>query len=206
MPGPREYRVAGSAVLSLTDPGRYAAAAEASGSTRSGRACALPRCVPAWQVQGMDIEERVMPAVRAAAADHEGPPDRLGATFAILGDWAMGHVDDLTGPPRVLYLNDPRTTPPEQRRSTVAIPVTGDVVIDEAAGVHELVLPGGRCVVGTHTGPYAQLGPAWVEFMAARQSEALEVDEARVPFEVYVSDPASTPEAELVTELCLPIT
>ena len=156
-------------------------------------------------VRGMDIEVREIPAGRAAAAEHIGPFQELGRTFAIVGTWAAAHSGVLIGPPRVLYADDPENTPPEELHSYVAIPVSPEASFEESGEVHELALPGGRYAVAVHVGPYDELATAWAQFMAGVGSRELAPDGSRSCFEVYVSDPDTTSANELITELYQPI-
>lgn len=79
--------------------------------------------------------------------------------------------------------------------TATAIEPTGDVAVGS--------LPTGKVVTSVHIGPYAALADSWRDLMAW-------IDEhdhtpTGVFWEVYVSDPTSTPESELRTELFLPI-
>lgn len=70
-----------------------------------------------------DIGVQDVPGGEFAAAVHEGPYDTLGRTYAALcGHWLAASGRTLGDPPSVeMYLNDPRTTPPEQRLTKVCM-------------------------------------------------------------------------------------
>lgn len=55
-----------------------------------------------------------------------------------------------------------------------------------------------------HTGAYRHLSSAWSAAMMHQRSKQFRPQKGVDPFEVYVSDPTNTPEAELVTEIHLP--
>jgi DNA gyrase inhibitor GyrI len=56
-----------------------------------------------------------------------------------------------------------------------------------------------------HHGSYAGLGDAWQEFMAAVATDGLAPDWSRPFFEVYVNEPGTVPDDELITELHQPV-
>jgi AraC family transcriptional regulator len=64
---------------------------------------------------------------------------------------------------------------------------------------------GGEYAVTTHTGPYNQLGKTYAEFLGQwlpRSGREL----ANAPcFEVYLSDPGSTPAEGLLTDIYAPL-
>jgi effector-binding domain-containing protein len=59
--------------------------------------------------------------------------------------------------------------------------------------------PAGRAVRVVHRGPYESMGPTYEKLAAWIGAHALE--EGRVSWEQYISDPGATPEAELVTHI-----
>ncbi len=77
-----------------------------------------------------EVAVRELPGGTYAVAEHVGPYDTLGRTYAgLCAAVAAGPVDgmrwSLGDPPSVeVYLNDPRKTPPEDLRTEVWMPVT----------------------------------------------------------------------------------
>jgi len=72
-------------------------------------------------------------------------------------------------------------------------------------------MAGGKILRFTHHGPYAELMKTYgrvTEFIKAKGSMQSEADWARyIPmWEEYMNDPETTPEADLVTPICLPMT
>lgn len=55
-----------------------------------------------------------------------------------------------------------------------------------------------------HTGPYRHLGNAWSIAMIHARNKIFPKRKGRDPFEIYVSDPRSTPEHEIVTRIHFP--
>jgi hypothetical protein len=53
-------------------------------------------------------------------------------------------------------------------------------------------------------GAYRHLGSAWSAGMMRERAKVFKSAKGHAPFEVYMSDPATTPEADLVTEIHFP--
>jgi len=153
----------------------------------------------------MEIAIVDVPDGQAAASLHVGPYSSIGDAFDRLGDWAQANAGHVTGPPLALYLNDPQTTPPDELRSYAAVPVTQDAPVDPTGAIERVPLAGGRYAVVAHHGSYAGLGQAWQELMVAVAADGLRPDWSRPCFEVYVNEPGSVPDDELITELHQPI-
>lgn len=102
--------------------------------------------------------------------------------------------------------DDPQTTPEHLRRYDACVEVGEGMGVDPAAGIGRLTVPGGAYVVHRHVGRHRTIGAGfsyihrkWVP------GQGLKVDKRRPYLEIYLNDPASTPERELVTELCVPV-
>jgi hypothetical protein len=59
--------------------------------------------------------------------------------------------------------------------------------------------PAGRAVRVVHRGPYERMGPTYEKLAAWIAAHAME--EGRVSWEQYMSDPGETPEDELITHI-----
>jgi len=86
---------------------------------------------------------------------------------------------------------------------TAAIPVTSVVAMGNGVSCSER--PACKALKVVHTGPYRHLGNAWSTGMGDMRHAKMKVDKKNPPFEVYVSDPANTPEDGLITEIYLPV-
>ena len=71
------------------------------------------------------------------------------------------------------------------------------------AGYAEAHLRGGPLLVARYVGPYGGLKQAWMDLLAWVEATEHTVNDA--PWETYVSDCGVVPEAELVTEIVLPL-
>ena len=63
----------------------------------------------------------------------------------------------------------------------------------------------GRAIRVIHTGSYQYLGNAWSTAMSYQRYHRLKLDKKRDPYELYLNSPEETPEAELITEIYVPI-
>ena len=53
-----------------------------------------------------------------------------------------------------------------------------------------------------HTGPYMHLGNAWSAIISCQRAKVFKSSKAHHPFELYLNDPTTTPENELLTAVC----
>ena len=84
----------------------------------------------------------------------------------------------------------------------VALPVAGRVEID-GPETELRTLPATRVVSALYTGPYPGVSSAHETVFKAVQ--ALELECNGPPREVYLNDPGTTPEQELMTEVQYPV-
>jgi effector-binding domain-containing protein len=83
-------------------------------------------CVPVAEpfaggnaVYGRDVE-----ATTAATTTHRGPYDQVGPAYQTLMGWVQEHGREVVGPPREVYLTDPRETPdPADYLTEIALPI-----------------------------------------------------------------------------------
>jgi effector-binding domain-containing protein len=84
----------------------------------------------------------------------------------------------------------------------IAVPVSGRVTI-QSSEIELRKIPGGRVVSILYTGPYGEVGRA---YLRAHEFVLKNGYEIRGPtMELYLNNPQETPEEELLTELQIPI-
>lgn len=84
-------------------------------------------CIPATAVSADDEVRQVeMPAELVASTVHRGPYDEITPAYHTLGGWIQEHGHQMVGPPRELYLNDPRAVSAEELLTEVQWPVERD--------------------------------------------------------------------------------
>ncbi|MDF2143470.1 GyrI-like domain-containing protein [Knoellia sp. p5-6-4] len=83
-------------------------------------------CVPVGTgpVGAQDIEARELPEGEGATLVHRGPYDGLAASWQTLTQWVGDSGRRPSGPPREVYVTDPRSCPPEDLRTELVIPLT----------------------------------------------------------------------------------
>ena len=151
----------------------------------------------------MDVEIKQVPSLRIAGLRHLGAYHEIGQAF--------GRLHSLVGGPERLpagtlllavYHDDPAKTPEPELRSDAAIVLPVDAQVPE--GLSEQRLSAGRYAVASHHGSYAGLPDAWQRLFAwpGRSAERLGPGPS---YEVYLNTPMDTPEAQLRTELYLPL-
>jgi AraC family transcriptional regulator len=149
------------------------------------------------------IEFKELTPIRVATLRHIGPYNQIGAKIGELCQW--GAIHGANGPGNdvlAIYYDNPQTTPPEQLRSDAALKV--DDTVQAEGNVKIATIEGGIYAVGTYIGAYCGIAAAWGEFMAHLGQMGRKSRPAPC-FEIYVSDPCCTAEAELVTEFYEPV-
>lgn len=148
-------------------------------------------------------EIRTMPARRVIGAAHQGSYMTIGKTFEEMGAKlaTRGLMADC-GPVIGLYYDDPDATPEADLRSFAGAAWPGDELPD---GFDMAEIAGGRTVVLTFKGPYAQIKRGYDELFGTWLPQSGEEPGEGACYEVYLNDPRSTPPEELLTEICLPL-
>jgi AraC family transcriptional regulator len=138
--------------------------------------------------------------VELAALPHRGPYPEIGRTFGALEARLGGTAP--TGPAVGVYYDAPGSVPDEQLRAHAGVEVAPGAPLPE--GIERVRLPGGRVAVLLHRGPYAGIAGAWDAAYRWLEGSGEEAGDAP-PFERYLNDMGTVPEAELLTEICIPL-
>ena len=169
-----------------------------SGPTGTGG----PQCSTA--IQGAEtpipypvrVEERS--EYRLAVAEHRGAYMDIG--------WAFARVVDRMGArkPRVaIYEDDPGIVPEAALRAAAGVVVGPEAEVPE--DLETRVVPAGRYAVMRYTGPYASMHAAYLwlygQWLPASGWEPRD----HPVIEEYLTDPATTPPAQAVTDILLPL-
>jgi AraC family transcriptional regulator len=150
----------------------------------------------------VDIVEE--PTRRVVGVEHRGPYDGIGPAFERL----MQIVDDQRLQDEMVeflgvYFDDPRSVPEADLHALAAIRVREDLPLPE--GLVQARLPAGRYARVQVPGPYSGL-PAAYEWTHGTWLPGSGEPEREAPsFEIYVRHPGSVPEAELLTEIYVPL-
>lgn len=145
---------------------------------------------------------RTEPARRLAAIPHRGPYPEIGRAFEKL--WATLVARGLaseSGWMVGVYYDDPSATKPADLRSHAGVEIADTLAIE--VPLESVVLAAGRHAVLTFTGPYAGLPAAYDQLYSVWLPTSGEEPANSPPFEIYLNSPMDTPQAELVTEICM---
>ena len=142
------------------------------------------------------VEERS--EYRLAVAEHRGAYMDIG--------WAFARVVDRMGlrKPRVaIYEDDPGIVPEAALRAVAGVVVGPEAEVPE--DLETRVVPAGRYAVMRYTGPYASMHAAYLwlygQWLPASGWEPRD----HPVIEEYLTDPATTPPAQAVTDILLPL-
>jgi AraC family transcriptional regulator len=150
----------------------------------------------------VSIENRT--AARVASLAHHGDYAQIGPTFERLAVWAAGR--GLMTPDAQsygIYYDDPDSLPVDRLRADACISIPDGVDTDAEHPVK--TLPGGRCAVLLHTGPYSELHIAWRWLYAEWLPKSGETPADLPPFEHYLNDCRQLPPAAWQTAICVPL-
>jgi len=152
----------------------------------------------------MQVDYRDMPALRVAGVRHHGPYHQIAEAFARLGQVAAeAGLQDAPGTMLAVYHDDPAVVPVAELRSEAGLVVGDGTAVPP--GLVELTLPAGRYAVTTHVGPYQFLGEAWAQLRQQVREAGQRPVQDQAGYEIYRNTPETAPEAQLVTELYLPV-
>lgn len=141
---------------------------------------------------------------RVAAVRHAGPYNLIGPAFQELSRIA-GAAGLFKTPGSVMvgvYHDDPHTTAPNKLRSAAGVTIDEDAKIPD--GLVEEKIEGGEYAVTTHIGSYTGLPGAWLRATAELAADGR--PRRKGPsYEMYLNDPSQVPEAELKTQIYIPV-
>ena len=142
------------------------------------------------------VEER--PECRLAVAEHRGSYMGIG--------WAFARVVDRMGlrKPRVaIYEDDPGIVPEAALRAVAGVVVGPEAEVPE--DLETRVVPAGRYAVMRYTGPYSSMHAAYLWLYGQWLPTSGHEPRNHPVVEEYLTDPATTPPAQAVTDILLPL-
>lgn len=155
-------------------------------------------------VRTMNIAIEHLPATRVAFVRHTGPYSQCGQAWERLCTW-MGKEGWLAGDCRFIGIShdDPEITPFEKIRYDACITVDDSFAPEGDIGVQ--VIPAGDYARATHTGPYENLKETYGRLMGQWLPRSGRRLRNAPCLEFYLNDPGSTPPAELLTDVHVPL-
>jgi AraC family transcriptional regulator len=141
----------------------------------------------------------------ALCARHIGPYNEVSHTFRLMYVWANG-AGILNRATLVMGLSydNPETPPPDELRYDVCFTVPA-AVQNLPEGIRLDTVPGGRYAVHTLRGSYGGMHAAFQRMLGRWLPASGEEIDDRPCIEIYLNDPSEVSEAELRTELCIPL-
>ena len=155
----------------------------------------------------MNVQIVHLTPIPVAILRHVGSYDGIGPVFDTLVDWA-----DASGVPKGrnigIYWDNPDYVPTRKLRSAACIEIPANYVLPNTGGLPIQVesIAGGQYATTTFVGPYDMMAPVWTNFTNyIERVMSRKIKDNPPAFEVYVNDPDTTPPAQLITELYMPV-
>ena len=158
----------------------------------------------ASDAKGFPVTVETLPERRCAAVDHTGSymkiDHAMGKLFAELAKRSA-----LPAQPAMIgvFFDDPDLQPEPGLRSRACLAISDSVVVDPP--LVETVLRGGSYAKLSYTGPYADMRDAYRWLLGVwLPASGYEPDDAPI-FEAYLNDPREVAQADLRTDIHLPL-
>ena len=152
----------------------------------------------------MEFEVVELPGARFAYVEHRGAYYKIGSSFRAMAQQAgaLGLFGDPDAKILGVYLSDVSSVAEEALVSWAGVTVSNVANIGALSEGH---IEGGRFLKVRHIGSFSRLMDSWTKgYDEIRRNDEFNPRPAP-PFEHYVSDHDSTPEAELITDIYIPI-
>ena len=142
-----------------------------------------------------------LPEQRVAVIAMRGPYEQFPEAMHRLFAWIEEAGAEIVGPPGGMYADDPSTVPPEQLSWDVRVPIAPSKPEQpgDDKGVSVMTMPAGRYASVLHKGSYEGIPAAYGLLFTWLAQEGIQP--AAPPMEIFLSDPAEVPEADLITEI-----
>ncbi len=150
----------------------------------------------------MEVRTKTIAAMSVARVRHVGPYETVGSSFERLFRWANA-AGVAVGRVLTLSHDSPEAVPPEQLRSDACIELRGEA--EPADGIVLDAIGAGRYAVYAYRGPYRGIAPTYRRLFEEWLPDSGEAVDDRPCMEVYRNTPLDTLEADLLTDLCVPL-
>lgn len=154
----------------------------------------------------MDVKIVEFPHTNVAMLTHQGNPDRVNDSAATFIEWrrSTGFSPVKSSQTYGIAWHDPQTTPPEQFRFDICGSVAAPIP-ENAFGVVNAEIPGGRCAVVRHQGSLDSLSDSvWYLFREWLPGSGETPRDFPVFFQ-YLNFVHEVPEHALLTDIYLPL-
>lgn len=152
----------------------------------------------------IDLTIKTIPDIHLVCIKHPGTHADMGQSFEQLLGW-MGERQLVNADTRYLriFFADQDQAAENKLRSLVCATVSSPQAVE--APIETYTIAGGECAVLRVKGPFTKLAPAWNWLFEQWLPESGRERHTHPPFEEYLNNPQSTPPAELLTEIYLPL-
>ena len=149
----------------------------------------------------MEVKLKKTELLQVATISHVGPYGEVGKLYEEIAKWLRQKQLKITGPPFGWFYDNPQEVPANNLRSEVGFPFKGEAKPEGKIKVKKI--PAQEVLYTIHKGPYSEVGAAYAAlFQYAHEKGYTPLGS---PMEIYLNDPAKTPENKLLTEIQLPI-
>ncbi|MDD1017053.1 AraC family transcriptional regulator [Pseudomonas rubra] len=154
----------------------------------------------------MQVRIVEFPEVRVAALEHHGAAGLVNESVRTFIEWRMHSGQSPAASSRTFGIpyNNPDTTPPAEFRFAICGEIH-EAVAPNTFGVHEIVIPGGRCAVVRHTGSPDHIGetiyPIYRDWLPGSGEELRD----QSLFFQYLSVYPQTPLEQWQTDIYVPL-
>ena len=148
---------------------------------------------PGWAVR---VETRR--GYRLAVSEHRGSYMDIGRAFSRVKD-RIGAGNSMVA----IYEDDPDAVPPADLRSAAGTVIDPDTRIP--CDLVERTVPAGRYAIMRYVGPYSSMHVAYLWLYGQWLPSSGEEPRDHPIVEEYLTDPASTPPVDAVTDILLPL-
>jgi AraC family transcriptional regulator len=153
----------------------------------------------------LDIWFETIPSQLCVCLRHPGPYKGVGATYQRLAGWAA-QTGRLKPGTQIIGLSydDPGAVAAAELRYDACLAVPGPVG-GLPSGFRCERIAGGRYAIHRLQGPYSGINAASRQLLGRWLPESGEAIDDRPCMELYLNDPATIPEADLLTDICTPL-
>lgn len=130
--------------------------------------------------------------------------ESMGSTFPKLDQLATSANLSRTSVPAGSIYND-MNIKTQHCRYTAIIPVADTSTVTSAESMITGTIGSSKAIKVTHRGAYTHLGNSWGAAMSFQRYKKHKMLKAQPPFELYINDPQTTAEEDLVTEIYIPV-
>ncbi len=143
---------------------------------------------------------------KVAFTSYQGSYDNISKVMEELLKWTKEKGYTVAGPPRGIFFDDPSKVPPEELKWEIEWAIVEDVkemAPEKKGGVGIRVVEPMEVATTYHKGPFDKVGDTWKVLFGWVFKNNYQV--AGAAREIWWSDPDKVPEADLLTELQVPV-